>query len=282
MVIDFHTHTFPDSIADAAVNKLKNMANIKPFSNGKNSGLISSMEKANIDKSVILPVATNPLKVKSMNDYSINNNGKDNLIYFGAMHPLFENCYDELKRIKEAGIKGIKIHPVYQDVDINDIKFLKIFDSAAQLDLIVVTHAGEDIGFPGVIKCSPEMIRDAINKVGKFKFVLAHMGGFRNWENVIENIYDTDVFIDTSFSIGKITSLNEKAENISLLSSDEAYKVIKTLGSERVLFGSDNPWGSQKRTIEIIEEMSLNKEEKENVFYKNALKLLGNIGENCR
>ena len=205
MIIDFHTHTFPDKIADAALTKMRAASHTVTFTNGTVSGLKESMKEAGIDWSVVLPVATNPLKVSSINDLSAALTEKDGLIYFGCIHPEMEDAKGEIVRLAGLGLKGIKIHPVYQGVDIDDIRFLRILDAAAEQDLVVVTHNGDDIGFPGVVRCSPEMARRALNQVGKVKLVLAHMGGWRNWDRVADALVDTSVYLDTAFSLGALT-----------------------------------------------------------------------------
>ena len=90
MVIDFHTHTFPDHIAARAIASMQSMSHTEAFCDGTVSGLTRSMAHAGIDRSVVLPVATNPLKLQSMNNASLAQNGRDGLIYFGAVHPLAE------------------------------------------------------------------------------------------------------------------------------------------------------------------------------------------------
>ena len=179
MIIDFHTHTFPENIAEIALNKLSSKGHLPYYTNGTVSGLKESMKKAGIDYSVVLPVATNPLKLNSMNTVSIESDGKDNLIYFGAMHPDAPDWKEELERLYNNGIKGIKIHPVYQGVDIDDLRYLKILNRAAELGLIVLMHSGDDIGFPGEVRCSPKMVANALKQVGDVKIVLAHMGGWK-------------------------------------------------------------------------------------------------------
>ena len=52
MVIDIHTHAFPDSIAELAVKKLSSSGHIPYFSNGTAKGLTESMKKAGIDVDV--------------------------------------------------------------------------------------------------------------------------------------------------------------------------------------------------------------------------------------
>ena len=277
MVIDIHTHTFPDKIASAAIDKLSAAGHIPYFSNGTVSGLKTSMKKAGIDYSVVLPVATNPLKLASMNDVSIELNGKDGLIYFGAVHPDAPDWYEELGRIAEKGVKGIKIHPVYQDVDIDDIRFLRILDRAAELGLIVLMHAGDDIGFPDVVRCSPAMTANALKQVGSVKIILAHMGGWKNWQEVAENLSDTSAMLDTAFSLGEITPKDDyySPDFLSLLKKQDFVRLVNIFGSERVLFGTDSPWTDQEESLKKIKELSFSEADLENIIYLNAKKLLG-------
>jgi len=277
MIIDFHTHTFPDKIASLAVTKLSAEGHIPYYSDGTVAGLKNSMQKAGIDYSVVLPVATNPLKLNSMNNVSIELNGKNGLIYFGAVHPDAPDWKEELSRIATNGIKGIKIHPVYQDVDINDIRYLRILNFATELGLIVLMHAGDDIGFPGVVRCSPKMTADALKQVGDLKIVLAHMGGWKNWKEVAENLADTSAMLDTSFSLGRIKPLdNEFSEEfLNLLNEDSFLQLVNAFGSNRILFGTDSPWTDQNESLKAIEKLPLSQSDLQNILYKNAEKLLG-------
>ena len=279
MIIDIHTHTFPEKIADIAVKKLSNSGHIPYFSNGTAAGLKASMQNAGIDYSVVLPVATNPLKLDSMNSVSIEQNGKEGLIYFGAMHPDAPDWQEQLERLYQNGIKGIKIHPVYQGVDIDDIRYLKILNKAAELGLIVLMHAGDDIGFPGVIRCSPKMIANALRQVGDIKIILAHMGGWKNWKEVAGNLANTSAMLDTAFALGKITPLDDtfSEDFLNLLNESDFIKLVQTFGSHRILFGTDSPWTDQKQSLDLIKNLPLADDEKNKILGKNAFELLGGI-----
>ena len=74
MILDFHTHTFPDAIAQSAVDKLKRNSHTLPFSDGTVNGLRASMARAGIDASLVLPVATSARQVPHVNDASIRMN----------------------------------------------------------------------------------------------------------------------------------------------------------------------------------------------------------------
>ena len=284
MIIDFHTHTFPDSIAARAVDSLSKEAHIVPFTDGTVSGLIDSMDKGGIDMSVLLPVATAASQVESINDKALRSNEKfdGRLVSFGCMHPEYSNYKDELRRLKNDGIKGIKIHPVYQKADIDSKAFLDIIYAACENDLIVITHAGLDIGFPGVVNCSPKMCRNVINTIGEFKFVLAHMGGWRNWDEVPLYLEDTTAFLDTSFSSGRIQALSDgywDDKDKSMLDAEGFMKLVKAFGSDRLLFGSDSPWSDQKDAVEYIKGLPLDDGDNGKILGGNACKLLG-IKEN--
>ena len=278
MIIDFHTHTFPDRIAAAAIDKLKHASHTKPFSDGTAVGLAASMKASGVDASIVLPVATNPLKAAAMNDAALSMTKGTKLISFGAIHPDTPNAKEELKRIAGMGFKGIKLHPVYQDVAINDPRSLRILETAGELGLIIVMHAGEDIGFPGVVRCSPEMTADALRHVGPVQLVCAHMGGWRNWERVAECLAGTSAMLDTAFTLGDLTPLEEDyytQEQLYMLGAKDFVKLVRAFGSERILFGSDSPWADQGESVRAVRALPLDEEEKQNILGANACRLLG-------
>lgn len=280
MIIDMHTHIFPEKISAAVVEKLSLTSRTPAFTDGTLRGLRKSMDEAQINLSVILPVATNPKQVEKINSSAAELNEKffgAGIFSFGCIHPDFANCREELSRVKNHGLKGIKIHPVYQDTNLDDVKFLRILYRAAELDLIVVTHAGLDIGFPGVVKCSPQMIRHVVEEVGEFKFVAAHMGGWKNWHEVAEILSGTKIFLDTAFSTEKIIPRRDfhwAEEDLKLLDAAQFTELVKLFGTEKILFGTDSPWTSQKISREFIENLPLDVDDKNKILGLNAKKLL--------
>lgn len=280
MIIDFHTHTFPDRIAAAAIEKLSGLSHSRPFSDGTAGGLAASARAAGIDLSVVLPVATAPKQVQSINDYAAKANeaaDTTGFLSFGCMHPEFPDWKEELSRISALGLKGIKLHPVYQDVDFDDIRYLRILERAGELGLIVVTHSGLDIGYPGVERCTPRMILNAVRQVGAVKLVLAHMGGWRQWAEAEELLGGQSVWFDTSFSAGKITPSEDgyySPEELSMLDGTDLLRMIRRFGTDRVLFGTDSPWSDQKASLDLIRALPLEDTEKDAILGGNARRLL--------
>ncbi len=280
MIIDMHTHIFPEKISADVVEKLSRTSRTLAFTDGTLNGLKNSMDAAQINFSIILPVATNTKQVEKINSSSAALNEKffgEGIISFGCIHPDYTNYREELRRVKNYGLKGIKIHPVYQDTNLDDIRFLRIINCAAENDLIVVTHAGLDIGFPGVVRCSPEMAKKVVEEIGDFKFILAHMGGWKNWEDVLKILGGTKIFIDTSFSTGEIIPRSDfhwERTELKLLDAAQFMNFVKIFGAGRILFGTDSPWTSPKTSIEFIKNLPLNDADKNKILGLNAQKLL--------
>ena len=128
MIIDFHTHTFPDQIAASAVARLSDRANIPAYSSGMAGGLLLAERAAGVDRSIILPVATKPEQVHHINDAAATHNEHafvTNMFSFACIHPDYADWKQELDRIAARNMRGIKLHPAYQQTDLDDPKYLR-------------------------------------------------------------------------------------------------------------------------------------------------------------
>ena len=97
MLIDFHTHCFPDKISQKAMEKLSFASGgLNPYTDGTVSGLRLLMEKSGVDKSVVLSIATNARQQKSVNDFAAQINS-ENIIAFGSVFPYSEDVLVNLK-----------------------------------------------------------------------------------------------------------------------------------------------------------------------------------------
>lgn len=280
MIIDFHTHTFPDSICDTVIAKLSKASASAPFTNGSQAALLDSMAKSGVAYSVTLPVMTNPGQVEKINHLLAENfeaNLEKGLIPFGGMHPEYENYKEELKFLKNAGIKGIKLHPAYQNMDLDDPRILRILDAAAEQDLIVLIHAGIDIGIYDHNYASTKQILQVLKEIGDFKFVLAHMGGWGCWEEVERDLAGAPVYLDTAFSLGSITPspyTDRKPILERNLNKQEFLSLIKKHGEDKILFATDSPWEDQADYIARITDYVEDETTREKILGKNAQELL--------
>ncbi len=268
MRIDFHTHVFPDKIAKRTVEHLAAQGGIPPYSDGSVAGLLDKMQEADVDIALNLPVMTSASQFDSVNRFAaeINETFADKerrIISFAGIHPLCEDLEEKMKRIKSQGFLGVKIHPDYQDTYINDDAYLKIFRAAKEEDLIVITHAGVDDGYPNCpVHCTPERVLDVLQKVGHFKFVLAHYGGNRMTEEVFQLLAGKELYFDTSYVL-------------RLIQKEDFLRILDKHGEDRILFATDSPWSDIRNDVEILRSYSLQPSTEQKIFADNAKKLLG-------
>ena len=220
MIIDFHTHAFPDAIANKTIEILMDKARLPSFCDGTVSCLKRSSKEAGVDISVVLPIATRPGQEDTINKFACEINNTDRIISFGSVHPKSENYKEILDKIKGYGLKGIKLHPDYQGFFIDDEKTYPIIEYAAKLGLIIVYHAGLDLGIRGQIRCTPLRARKMLRQIGYDKIVLAHMGSHALSGDVMDVLCGENVYFDTSFSLGKMPD-------------SHVYEIIKTHGEIR-------------------------------------------------
>ncbi len=269
MVIDFHTHTFPDKIAAKTIALLEKKGYDESFRDGSVSSLLGCMKRAGVDISVSLPVATKVSQVESINRMSKELNGKDGLIFAGAIHPDCENIEEILDDIKDSGLYGIKLHSDYQDLFFDEDRCIRIIKGAAERDLMITAHAGFDPAYPNEVHCTVDMIVNVLDKVGSIlddKLILAHMGSVDKPDEVIEKLIGRKVYFDTAYVLDKFP--------------DACVKIIKRHGADRVLFASDSPWSNQKKYVELLKSLDLSDTEKELILYKNAQRILRAHGQN--
>ena len=260
MVVDFHVHCFPDALAARALAALSQSSGIVPATDGTVDGLKQSMQRAAIDYSVIQPIATKPGQTQKANTWaaSIQNH---QILSFGTLHPKLETWREEARRIKSLGLRGVKFHPDYQDFFVDDEAVMPIYERLAELDLVILFHAGIDIGVQPPCHCPPNRLAKVVKRLGGARLVAAHMGGFRFWNEVEEHLVGLDLFFDTSYGLGHV-------------GTDQFARILRCHGVERCLFGSDSPWADQAVEIAKIEQLRLAPEDRHAVLEGNARRLL--------
>lgn len=269
LTVDFHTHVFPDKIASASISALAKASGATPFLDGTESGLRDGARKADVYIAVALPVLTKPSQFDSVFKYAFSVNCKfnekerTNILSFAGIHPDCDDVEGKLKAVKDAGFLGIKIHPDYQGVFIDDERYVKIIKVAKEHGLIVVTHSGVDEGFLDMpVRCTPRRALNLLDKVGGYnKLVFAHLGANRLFDEVLSCLAGKDVYFDTGYSLDQI-------------SNEQFLELVKKHGANKILFATDSPWRDIATEKDRVLATALTDEEKELILYKNALKLL--------
>ncbi len=262
MIIDFHTHTFPDDLARKAIPQMAEVSQLTPDLDGTMGAILESMKKHNIDISVLMPVATKPKHVETMNTLAMENNKIPGLRSFGAMHVDYPDKAAEFRRIADGGLKGIKMHFDYMRRYIDSPESIETINRAFDAGLAVLVHAGLDPVSPDIAFSSAERIANILPQLTKGKLILAHFGALRQLKDAHRLIVGKNVYIDCSTAY-YYDDLETCRRN--LVNHDP----------DKLLYGSDSPWFAQSEPLSVLRRMELPEDLIQKICWTNGAKLLG-------
>lgn len=264
MRVDTHMHIYPDRLAERSIAMLSQTAGVNVCTDGTLRGTLAHMAEVGTDMGVILNVATKPKNQRNVNDFAKfaqeNSNGR--LICFGSVHPDAEDMVDELYRIKELGLYGVKLHPNYQRFCLDDANAVKLYETAARLDLPVAFHMGYDPVEPDYIRAQPRLLSEIIFAMPDLTVIAAHMGGVHCAEEAAMYLSGKHCYIDTSMS----TYMDRP---------DLHREVLIHHDPALILFASDTPWSGAAEEWDYLQKLNLPEEWMEGIEYKNAQRLFG-------
>ena len=262
-LIDFHTHIFPDKISKQAMNALASESgDYRPHTDGTLQGLLDSMKRANISASLVANIATKPSQMFPILEYC-----KE--IKSGSIHPLVSfhpsNSPDDVEEMlgqaQNAKIRGVKLHPQYQNFNIDDKWMYGFYELVASCGMFVIFHTGFDMAFPGNTQANVERVKKIADWFRDLTIVCTHVGGWKQWDRISSLSSCKNVYTETSLTFSEV-------------SDEEFIKLIGTFDEDRVLFGSDSPWMDQQEALNRTLALNIPDARKEKLLYKNATALL--------
>jgi predicted TIM-barrel fold metal-dependent hydrolase len=264
MIIDFHTHCYPDKVAPKALHNLYYNNGVAAHSDGTLNGLRESMATAGINLSVVLPIATNAGQFPKLIDWAgkITQENED-IIAFGSVFPREDNWQEQIDYIKKSGLPGLKLHPDFQEFYFKEQRILDMISYAIDIGLLVTVHVGVDPSCLELVHSTPQMVRRLVADVQSERLILAHLGGHLYWDEVLEYICGTNCTIDMALTTGTINS-------------KKLLKILAKHGYDRILFGTDSPWSDQSVSVRMMEVLDIQLPEgaKDKIMYGNAARLL--------
>jgi len=255
-----HIHVFPDAIAEKTIASLARKSGAEAFLNGTVADLKRSMDAAGIAVSVNQPIATTPSQVVSINNWALGIQD-ERIMSFGSLHPQYEGINEEIRRIKGMGIRGVKLHPDYQRFHPDDEAVFPLYEALVRHDMIVLFHAGVDIGLYPPVYGTPQRIARVLDAFPAITLVAAHLGGYDCWDEVEECLVGRRVFLDTSYVIDYL----EQARLV---------RIMREHGFDRILFATDSPWKPQDEEVKKIGALPIPEKAKEDILSGNAARLL--------
>jgi len=258
-VIDMHVHAFPDKVAAGVMARLQKLTGYAPLFDGTLAGLHGSMDRTGVERSVVQPVATRPESVAGINDWAARSQDQ-RITCFGAMHPDHPEPAAEIARLAGLGLRGIKLHPEFQSFRPDEERMAPIYEALVRHGLVLFFHAGADIAIPSV-SSSPEVFARVLDAFPGLRVVLAHMGGWQQWDPVFEHLAGRNVHLETSFTL-------------RFLGPERFVELVRAHGAGRVVFGSDGPLGDVAAELPAMAALDLDEDERKAIMWRNAERLL--------
>lgn len=261
MIIDAHAHIFPDKIAARAADGISSFYGMRVRYDGTLGELFREGEKAGVTRYIVQSVATVPEQVNAINNFISECVKKypDKLIGFGAMHPDFPDIKGETERLISLGLRGIKLHSDFQRFNIDDERAFPIYE-AAEGRLPILFHVGDNrYDFS-----SPKRLMNVMKKFPKLTVIGAHLAGWSEWDEGARIFAGSGAYADCSSSL-------------YAMSPEHAAELIRKIGTDRVMWGTDYPMWDASEELKMFERLPLTPEERENILYKNALRLVGEL-----
>ncbi|HHV98256.1 MAG TPA: amidohydrolase [Clostridiaceae bacterium] len=259
-IIDVHAHIFPEKIAQKATESIGNFYGVPMRGKGTIEDLLVQGNKVNVYRYVVHSTATKVEQVEAINEFiSQAQLSDERIIGFGTLHPDLPDVKKEVERLVSLGLKGIKLHPDFQQFNIDDETMMPIYE-AAEGRLPVLVHMGDERSTAS----SPRRLVKVLDRFPGLTVIAAHFGGYSMWDESLQYLVGRDLYFDTSSSLW-------------ILDKSKALDIIRKHGVKKILFGTDYPMWLYGEELKRFESLNLTQEERELILWKNAAELLNII-----
>ena len=273
MVIDFHTHNFPDALAPKAIKSMCDQlqGQFPPIADGTVASQLRDMKAAGVDRSVVCPIATKPTQFDvifrrscAVREGTEGEEAAQRLLFLVSVHPFDSEFKAHIKAIAQAGFAGVVFHPYYQGFRLDDPAVRSVFQAVRDEGLFAISHCGKDCGFlDAPMTCGPEQIETLLTAVPGLTFVACHLGGFDgNPVRAVDRLLPFEnCYIDTA------RIANQDGD-------PEAERILREFPVDRILFGTDYFWREEALLKAWVEEVHPDPVDREKIFHLNAERLL--------
>ena len=257
-VVDAHVHVYPEKIALRAAESVGDFYQYPMFKEGSIPAMLAAVDGSPITHHIIYSVATKPSNVESINDFIAAECKKHpNFVGFMAMHQDYPNPETEIERAIGLGLRGMKLHPDTQKVNMDDDRLMRIYE-LIEGRMPLVMHCGDyrtDFSHPRRMKRIlhefPNLVVDA-----------AHFGGWSVFDLAVEYLENENCFLDISSSQ-------------KFLGRRRTRELCEIYGADRILFGSDFPMWDPSEEFEMFESLDFPKADFEKMTWHNAERFIG-------
>lgn len=257
-IIDCHCHIYPDKIVEKAVKGIGDFYNLEMRYDGRLETLVNESQKVGITHNLIFSVATKPEQTKAINEYIAKNVNENPTRFFGlgTLHPDSKDILGDVEHLIELGLKGVKLHPDFQKIALDDSRCMKIFSLCEQKSLPVLLHTGDK----RYDYSNPDRLKRVLEAFPNLCVIGAHFGGYSVWDRIEPLKRHANLYVDCSSAL-------------AFLSPEKAKELVYFYGADHVIYGTDYPMWDMAEELSRFKKLGLTEKEEQLIFYKNACKI---------
>lgn len=260
MIVDAHAHVWPDHLAGRVL--ATRPAGLGARHDGTVDGLRRAMDEAGIDVALALGVANEPGHVARTNEF-IGSLDRRRFVPFGTVHPGLSNA-ENLAHLREHAIRGVKLHPLFQDVALGSPRVVDLMRALAEAGIVVLTHAGAGGDDAANERGDPRRVKALLTAVPTLRLIACHFGGYQRLEEAERSVIGSRALLDTSWP-----------PSLADLDPERVRGLIARHGHDRIVFGSDWPMADPAREIAAVRALGLPAAEEAAILGGNLAALLG-------
>ncbi len=263
-IIDIHTHTYPEAISEKAVKSLAAFYEFTVDGKGTYADLEAQSVEAGVSGFLLFSVATNGHQVTKVNDSIAALAAKSRergfeTVGFAGIHQDFEDFAGEIERIIGIGLRGVKIHPDIQRLDLLDKRMYELCE-IIEGRIPLYLHMGDNR--PQYRYSEPKKLARLLDRFPKLEVVAAHLGGYQAWDEAVGELAGRPhVWYDTSSALWAMTP-------------EFAVELIHKYGADRVMYGTDYPVKNPADELSRFMKLELSEDERHDILYNNAKRFL--------
>lgn len=294
MIIDFHTHIWPDALAPRAISSLSDTAGgiFTPVTDGTAQGLLSYMSSVGIDVSVVQPVITKEKQAFSTNEWAATLSAtrmpdpqalkaphassadtafksSPRLIAFGAVWPHSETWREQVDQAASLGLKGIKFHPEYQQFTVDDEKYFEMYDYILSKGMHILFHAGYDPGYPPPYHSSPAQFAHIIRALTPVKAddasishaasesaTTAQQASGKRGSIILAHLGSSRMWDAVESEIAGLNCYIDTSMGFFDYGKEQFLRIARKHGTDRLLFATDSPWSNAADEIKALRSLA--------------------------
>ncbi len=254
MIIDSHCHMWSKRLDPETYERMmqigvtmsggdieKVRARLDPTMDDTGDLLVHDMDEAGIDKSILLG-GEDERQIEIFSEAVKKHKGR--LVFFAQVDPRKADAPKLLeKAVKQYGAKGLKVHPVMQEIYPNDPRCYRLYEKCIDLGIPVVIHTGEPEHVGSAKYCYPLHVEDVIDHFPELTITMAHAGE-PFWE-ICGRIcgFRRNAYVDIGY--WQVYLLHRwKFQYYIMLRG-----LIDRAGADKVMFGTDFPALRQVRRL---------------------------------